>query len=198
MIFILLAIVAVIAVLMIVLMVYFSKGNNQGGFGGDNKVKKTWSISGGTTWGPMNSNVWSSNFQEKKKVSNSTAWVSRPSDNVWSTDFQEKKMQSSTFWGTPLNNVWSGDLTKKKIPTLTAKIDRPWDDDQIDFISAEEIWRRGYAKIEKVIMDGIGRCYLITYDDGMTMNQNRAWLINEGIALLKEGAVINEEDDSWG
>ena len=91
-----------------------------------------------------------------------------------------------------IDEICEADLAKTK----DAVVQDPWEEDHIEFVSAEKIRSEGYIKIERVMQDYEKR-YLLTYVNGITMDKGYEWLIKEGLANLKEIAVDSSDGLPW-
>lgn len=69
----------------------------------------------------------------------------------------------------------------KRIPAF---LEAPWDEHNIEFISPEEISKKGYARITRLSSSRDKR-YLITQISGFEFNDNYKWLLKEGLAKTK-------------
>lgn len=75
---------------------------------------------------------------------------------------------------------------------IPAEIGKPWEDDQIEFISAEEIAEKGYAKIARGSRNGH---YRITTAAGVVFDKGKNWFIAQGLA--KEALADVKVDTPW-
>ena len=75
-----------------------------------------------------------------------------------------------------------------------AMVDDTWPEHCIEFVSPEEITRKGYAKIRKVTI-AFRKRYLITMASGREIDKGYEWLISEGLARPKLAEV--EADTPW-
>lgn len=78
-----------------------------------------------------------------------------------------------------------------------ASTDTPWDDDDIEFESAEVIAAKGYTRIQK-IKTGFRKRYLVTMVSGGTVDVSADWLVREGLARRKAAALPSiDMDTPW-
>ena len=75
-----------------------------------------------------------------------------------------------------------------------AEVDEPWEDHKIEFESADEIVKKGYAKIRRALFSFRKR-YLITTVSGLEIDKGMEWLVSEGLAHLK--LVEVDADTPW-
>lgn len=73
-------------------------------------------------------------------------------------------------------------------------VDEPWEEDNIEFVSSEEISAKGYCKIERARML-YRKSYIITTNTGMRFDNGSKWLISEGLARYTVGNV--DSDTPW-
>lgn len=77
---------------------------------------------------------------------------------------------------------------------LLATVDEPWDEHGIEFVSPEEITKKGYAKITKTTLLFRKR-YMITNASGLEFDKGSDWLLAEGLAKPKVYKV--DVDKPW-
>lgn len=75
-----------------------------------------------------------------------------------------------------------------------AIVEEPWAEHGIEFVSPEEIAKKGYAKIKKVTL-AFRKRYLITLTSGREIDKGYEWLVTEGLARVKLAEV--EADTPW-
>ena len=75
-----------------------------------------------------------------------------------------------------------------------AVVDEPWEEHGIEFVSPEEISKKGYAKIRRATL-AFRKRYLITMASGREIDKGYEWLVNEGLARVKLAEV--EADTPW-
>lgn len=80
--------------------------------------------------------------------------------------------------------------------SVPAKVDEPWDDHDIEFISPEEISAKGYSKIAKIKI-AYRKRYMITTNTGTEFDKGYEWLLNEGIAKMKVYDCPDITDTPW-
>ena len=75
-----------------------------------------------------------------------------------------------------------------------AMVEDPWPEHGIEFVSPEEITKKGYAKIRRVTL-AFRKRYIITMASGREIDKGYEWLISEGLARPKLAEV--EADTPW-
>ena len=75
---------------------------------------------------------------------------------------------------------------------IPACIEKPWEDDQIEFLSENEIAEKGFSEIRRGVKSGK---YRITTASGVAFDKGKDWLIIRGVA--KEKIVDVEADTPW-
>ena len=75
-----------------------------------------------------------------------------------------------------------------------ALVDEAWPEHGIEFVSPEEITKKGYAKIRKATI-AFRKRYIITMASGREIDKGYEWLISEGLARPKTYEV--EADTPW-
>lgn len=77
---------------------------------------------------------------------------------------------------------------------LLASVDEPWEDHNIEFVSPEEVSKKGYAKILKT-KPSFRKGYIVTTSSGLEFDKGVDWLISEGLAKPKIYKV--DVDTPW-
>lgn len=75
-----------------------------------------------------------------------------------------------------------------------AEVSEPWEEQNIEFVSQEEIAAKGYVEIKRVEIGG--HRYAITTASGVIFSHGYEWLLSEGLARRKAVAPI-EGDEPW-
>ncbi len=75
-----------------------------------------------------------------------------------------------------------------------AEVSEPWPEQNIEFVSQEEIAGKGYVEIKRV--ENGGHRYAITTASGVIFSHGYEWLLGEGLARRKAVAPI-EGDEPW-
>ncbi|MCH5159929.1 MAG: protein kinase [Clostridiales bacterium] len=75
-----------------------------------------------------------------------------------------------------------------------AMLEEPWPEHGIEFVSPDEIAKKGYGKISRAVL-AYRKRYFITTTSGRQFDKGYEWLISEGLARLKLSEV--DADTPW-
>lgn len=89
-------------------------------------------------------------------------------------------------------------IAKGYANALSATVEEPWEEDEIEFVSADEMMAKGYAIVKRALF-AYRKRYYITTTSGLIFDRSKDWLIKEGLAKVKTVAVDEEitVDTPW-